>query len=214
MKELKIAIFDMEWTSWKGSHKRNWSLSWERKEIVQIGVILSKGLNDIIKKKIYFKVKRNTLSNYFQILNGITQNDYNSFSELFYKNFYKFMLFIKDADLILCNGKDKEILIENLILNNIKIPKDFNKISDIRPYLSIILKLKENKIVSSELPNILGIKHTLKKHDALADSLAIFISLQLLYKKKLFKIDQLLESIKQKNVYKNKLIKTIGTKKA
>ena len=87
------------------------------------------------------------------------------------------MLFVKDADLILCNGKDKEILIENLIFNNIKIPKDFNKIIDIIPYLSIILKLKENEIVSSELPNILGIKHTLKKHDALADSLAIFIRL-------------------------------------
>jgi len=195
MKEFKIAIFDMEWTSWKGSHKRNWSLNWEKKEIVQIGIILSNGFkNKIKKKKMYFKIKKNILSNYFQILTGISQNDYNNFSMPFDKNFNKFLYFIKDADLILCNGKDKEILIENLIFNNIKIPKKFDKIKDIRPHLSRILKLEENEIVSSELPNILSIKHSLKKHDALSDSLAIFISLQLLYQEKLLVIDHLLEN--------------------
>ena len=45
MKDVKIAILDMEWTSWKGSASRNWSLSYEKKEIVQIGIVVTKNIN-------------------------------------------------------------------------------------------------------------------------------------------------------------------------
>ena len=49
MKDIKIAIIDMEWTAWKGSASRNWSLSYENKEIVQIGFVVTKNLNKIKK---------------------------------------------------------------------------------------------------------------------------------------------------------------------
>lgn len=47
-----FAIIDLEWTSWKNSLKRNWSLEWEYREIIQIGTIKYKN-EKIIKKKIF-----------------------------------------------------------------------------------------------------------------------------------------------------------------
>jgi hypothetical protein len=56
MKKLRIAIIDMEWTAWKGSAARNWSLSYENREIVQIAII--KTIN-LCKIEIYFlKLKK------------------------------------------------------------------------------------------------------------------------------------------------------------
>lgn len=196
MKDFKIAIFDMEWTSWKGSHERNWSHSWEKKEIVQIGVSISKNLNKLERKKnFFFKVKKKKLSKYFQILTGISQNHYNRFSKPFNENFLKFKLLIRDSDFIVCNGKDKEILIENLQDNKIRIPKEIKKIKDIRPILAKILELNQSEIISSELPKILGLRHSLRKHDAIADSIAIFKSLKFLFEQKKIKKNHFSESI-------------------
>ena len=54
MKNVKIAIIDMEWTAWKGSASRNWSLSYENKEIVQVGFVVTKNLNKALMEKNYF----------------------------------------------------------------------------------------------------------------------------------------------------------------
>ena len=36
---MKLAIIDLEWTAWKGSHERKWSLEFEQKEIVEFGFV-------------------------------------------------------------------------------------------------------------------------------------------------------------------------------
>lgn len=183
MKDIKIAIIDMEWTTWVGSHKRKWSLKWEKKEIVQIGIVQSKNLEKIDKTlNLLFKIKKNKLSYYFQILTGIGQSKYNSYAKSFIENFKILKSILENTDVILCNGHDKEILIENLKLNNIKVPMSINKIKNIRPILSKILKIKQEKIISSELPNLLGLNNQRKKHDGLYDSIAIFESLRYLYR--------------------------------
>ena len=61
---------------------------------------------------------------------------------------------------MLC-GTDKEVIIENIkMFNNALIKASFlNKIIDIKPYLAKLLGLKENKIISSNLPKIVGLKN-------------------------------------------------------
>ena len=131
---------------------------------------------------VLFKIKNNKLSYYFQILTGIGQSKYNSYAKSFIENFKILKSILENTDVILCNGHDKEILIENLKLNNIKVPMSINKIKNIRPILSKILKIKQEKIISSELPNLLGLNNQRKKHDGLYDSIAIFESLRYLYR--------------------------------
>ena len=54
-----FAIIDLEWTSWKNSIQRNWSFSWEKREIIQIGTIKFNSKNYVKKKNLIVRPKIN-----------------------------------------------------------------------------------------------------------------------------------------------------------
>ena len=184
-----FAIIDTEYTSWKGSLERDWKLSWEKREIVNIGFIKfdrylkKKNLNG---KNIFFKPLSNKrLSVYFQNLSKISQKKISSKKKISEKDIIAIDHYFKDVKYIFCIGTDKQVIIENIkMFNKSLINVSFlNKIIDIRPFLAKLLDLKEKNIVSSYLPNIVGLKkNKLKKHDALNDAKATFFSLKKLKK--------------------------------
>lgn len=175
---MNYAIIDLEFTSWKGSLMRDWSLPWEKKEIIQIGAIKFKSFKDVYYKKlnIYIKPKINyTLSLYIQKLTGIKQYQLNQMSIPLRSADIKLKKFFNDVDKIFCNGLDKQILIENYKICNLSKPFYLNKIYNIKPFLSELLKTNQNKLVSSELHNFFKFnKINNKKHDGLNDCINIF----------------------------------------
>ena len=169
-----FAIIDLEWTSWKNSLKRNWSLEWEHREIIQIGTIKCNNEKIIRKKNIYIKPKLNKeLSSYVQILTGITQHKINTQSIKLENALTELEKFFKNVDTIYCNGLDKKIFSENCKLYNITDPLFLKKIINIGPKISQKLNIKNHHFISGNLNEILGFK-SLNKHNALSDCINIF----------------------------------------
>jgi len=181
-----LAIIDMEYTSWKGSLERNWNFKWEKREIIQIGIVKFKSFGSkLLYKKIYVKPKINkNLSVYFQKLTGISQSKLNDRGINFISAMNEINFFFKDTNFIFCNGLDKDVLLENFKIHNIKSKEFINKIYNIRPFLSKVLNTDENKIISSELNSFFNIKANISKHDALNDAISIYNCLNVIKKKK------------------------------
>jgi inhibitor of KinA sporulation pathway (predicted exonuclease) len=189
-----FAIIDLEWTSWKGSQRRNWNLIWEKKEIIQIGVVKFKFFGSkLYYKKIYVKPKINkNLSAYFQKLTNISQAKVNDRGKKFDTAINEINFFLKDTNYIFCNGLDKEVFLENFKLYNVRQKKFIYKIYNIRPFLSKVLKIDEKKIISSELSSLLNIKNNTSKHDALNDAISIYNFMYILKKKNKFSISDVI----------------------
>jgi inhibitor of KinA sporulation pathway (predicted exonuclease) len=169
-----FAIIDLEWTSWKNSHERNWSLSWEHKEIIQIGTIKFKKNSKLLKAKniiVSPSINKN-LSLYIQKLTGINQFSMNTKSKKLIEALLELSIFYRDVKIIYCNGLDKQVLAENCKINKILYPLFLNKIINIRPQISNILSKKQNKIVSANLNEEIGLR-PLKKHEAVSDCINI-----------------------------------------
>lgn len=169
-----FAIIDLEWTSWKNSLRRNWSLEWEHREIIQIGTIKCKGEKIIKKKNIYIKPKLNKqLSTYVQILTGATQYKINTQSIKLENALAELEKFYKNVDSIYCNGLDKKIFNENCKLYNLANPLFLKKVINIGPKISEKLNYKNHHFVSGDLNEALGLR-SLNKHNALGDCMNIF----------------------------------------
>ena len=179
---MTLAIIDLEWTAWKGSKNRNWSLEFEQREIVEFGFVSFKNFNtnNILKKNFHFKTK-NEISNYFTNLTKITKQYNNANGKSFDLNFLEINRLMDNSKIILCNGLDKEVLIENFKMRNKRAPIFLNKIRDISPILSNYFNDKKEHVVSSELLDILKVKNNIKnKHRAADDAHIIFLALKYL----------------------------------
>ena len=187
-----LGIIDLEFSTWKGSQKKNWSLEWEKQEVINIGALkFDKNFKKKLgEKSLFFKPKKKNVSLYFQNLTSIYQSKVNSFKLLNEEDMKSLNFFFKDTKFILSNGIDK-IILEN-DLKNKKIKKEnfffIKKIVNIKPFISKILKVNLDKAVSSDLPKLAGVKENevLKKHRAIDDVRAIFLSLKELKKKGAF----------------------------
>jgi len=174
---MKYAILDLEFTSWKGSLKRNWSLPWEKKEIIQIGAIKFNNFTTFSYKNLNLYIKpviNKELSIYIQKLTGIKQYHINELAVPLDTANLIINFFFKKVKKIYCNGLDKEILINNYKLLKIPIPKFTKNIINIKPFLSSELNEDEEKLISSELHNFFKIKNHYSKHDGLHDCINIF----------------------------------------
>ena len=179
---MTLAIIDLEWTAWKGSKNRNWSLEFEQREIVEFGLVSFKNFhtNNILKKNFHFKTK-NEISNYFTNLTKITKQYNNTQGKSFDLNFLEINRLMDNSKIILCNGLDKEVLIENFKMKNKKTPIYLNKIKNVSPILSNYFNDKKEHVVSSELLDILKVKNNIKnKHRAADDAHTIFLALKYL----------------------------------
>jgi len=175
---MNYAIIDLEFTSWKGSLERSWSLPWEKKEIIQIGAIKFNNFEQFSDKNINLYIKpliNRRLSSYIQKLTGIKQYHINELGVPLVEADTILRRFFNNVKKIYCNGLDKEILINNYKLLKRSEPKFVKKIFNIKPLLSSILKTDEKKLISSELHSFFKIKkNNEQKHNALKDCINIF----------------------------------------
>lgn len=173
---------DLEYTSWKGSLENNWGRSFEKREIVQIGIYHPYLRENNIS--FYFEPKINKkLSNYFVNLTKITNEFLKKHSIEFIDGLERIEKITQNIDSIYVIGKDKEVILENIKIYNIQNNYTFiDKIIDIRPYIANKLKLSEKQIISSELPNLLKFKITDEnKHNAEYDSFCTFKAIELIF---------------------------------
>jgi len=177
-----FAIIDLEFTSWKGSFERDWKLSWEKREIIQIGAIKFNSFDGGLRcKSIYIKPKFNKkLSCYIQKLTKINQNIINTQGKDFRLAIEEITFFFKDVKYIFCNGLDKEIFIENFKIHKINKKKFLSNIFNLKPFLSKKLKVDGEKIISSEMNKFFNFKNISTKHNGLDDAINIFKCLKIL----------------------------------
>ena len=184
-------LFDSEYTAWKGSQTRNWSLSWEHKELISISALKIKKNNNklkIIDKCTYF-IKpciNNQLSNYIINLTGITQYKINNEGTDLICALKKFYMFSENLPLY-SYGNDYKIIHENLDLYKIDCDSKYrlwmSKFFDIR----IIFEnygINTKKYTSGTVYKHFFIKptHKIKIHDAEWDTYSMYLTLCYIYK--------------------------------
>ena len=187
----EYTLLDTEFTSWKGSLQRNWSLPHEYREIVNIGLLrisidekqisIGTGLDLYISPRFVLR-----LSSYFVELTGITQHfleDKPPLSSV-WPEVYSF---IGDST-PLSNGNDGQIIRENLFLNQISSPPFYTQ--NIRPLLLQGLNIVNSQCVSSSLMNFLPLSFNAwlgdmkdGSHTGLFDCYMISAALSYIYSK-------------------------------
>ncbi len=115
-------IYDLEYTAWEGSKKRNWGNIGEYKEIIEIGAIaVNRKFEEINSFNTLIKPKKNPiLSDYIINLTGISNKMILDEAINFKNGYIEFIKFIKRySKTAFAYGDDKIILLENLKMNNI-----------------------------------------------------------------------------------------------
>ena len=176
-----------------------WKLSWEKREIIQIGAIKFNSFNGGLRcKSIYIKPKFNKkLSCYIQKLTKINQNIINTQGKDFRLAIEEIAFFFKDVKYIFCNGLDKEIFIENFKIHKINKKKFLSNIFNLKPFLSKKLKIDGEKIISSEMNKFFNFKNISTKHNGLDDAINIFKCLKILNNNDEFDLDKIIFSNKK-----------------
>lgn len=192
----EFIIFDTEFTAWEGSMQRNWSKDFEKKELVQIGGLKIKKIDDTLRVidtiNIFIKPKVNpVLSKYFIDLTGITQRLIESYGVPFLRGinyFYKFSKNKNNEFLPMYSyGNDYSVIKENLIIHNLKSNSRFynwgNHFYDIKRFFKDYVNV--DQYTSGSLYKAFNIKpgYGVDIHNSLWDSKSLFLSLKYLVDK-------------------------------
>ena len=173
-----MVFYDLEYTSWKGYRESGWDLPGKYMEIVQIGAVrvdLTDNWLEMDAFSIFVKPVRNPLlSDYFIDLTGITQNQISEQGRDFPEALASFMEYLSHDDAQMAShGPDHEVVALNCQLNGIPVPERLEGAINIRPWVMSKINLAETKYTSGELPQVLGLAHDGKAHDALGDARAV-----------------------------------------
>ena len=173
----RIAILDLEYTAWNGSAARQWAEPWEWREIVQIGCVIADASNGFAIAdafEVMVQPNRNPeLSEYFIALTGISQSQLEEHGVALPEALFGLDEFTKNAECIVFNGIDGEVLRENCAFHGVTAPWPMERMLDFRPLLSRTLDLPAHQLVSSDLPALAGVAIAGRAHSALHDCHAI-----------------------------------------
>ena len=181
-------ILDVEYTSWQGSLQSNWSKSDQWREIIEIGSIYVKLVNDNYEVASDFNcfirpILNPVLSNYIIELTGITQNKIDILGKSI-KDISKDLNSFFDKNVpIIFNGDDGEVFRDNCIINNLEYPDWLSRAFNFRPLLSSNLKKDQSILISSQLPKISQIEDLHSHHSAIGDCKSILNALEFWRKK-------------------------------
>ena len=183
--EDKAVVFDLEFTSWPGSHERNWGLPNEEREIIQIGAVKIETTGDMREvdsfQILVRPLKNPILSDYIVNLTEITQEKVEKEGILFPLALSRFINFIGEHPIdILSNGGDEEVIEENCQIHNIPFLSIFKKSTDLKIYFSEVLGISRKNCTSGMLPELFGLNNHEKQHDALGDARSISQALRYL----------------------------------
>lgn len=175
-------LYDLEWTSWEGAAKRNWSDPNEFREVVQIGAIRVDGwvleerssLEQLVRPRL-----DPHLSDYFKGLTGITQENVDRHGASFPEALVRFAEFC-GGDPAYSWGWDYAVLFENAALNGMRVyPMAPIQFADIRR-LFHRYDVPAQDYTSSTIPRHFGLEPPAHAHDALHDARSILMALRAL----------------------------------
>ncbi|NQU62377.1 MAG: exonuclease domain-containing protein [Rhodospirillales bacterium] len=180
-----IAVMDLEWTAWEGSHARKWSGPDEEMELVQIGALKLQdddGLTEIDGLDILVKPRINPdLSDYFINLTGITQALLDAEGFDFPAALDQLKAFFGDDTKVVYSwGRDYKVIQENCRLNGLDFPFDVALFSDAREILAPIVGPEVTSVDSSQLPGAMGFDGPVTSHQGIDDCRCIAETLRIL----------------------------------
>ena len=139
-----FVIYDLEFTTWPGAQERGWTGDGEFREIVQIGALRVDSTTLAIEAEFdsLVRPRRNPLlSEYFESLTGITNDEVTGRGQNFASAFNAFLKFCGGC-YALSYGNDMVIIGENLVLQfpedeapDIPLPPFIN----VRPYINAMI---------------------------------------------------------------------------
>lgn len=179
----EFVILDTEFTAWEGSQYRNWSKPDEFREIVQISAIKIKNLDIVKSINIYITPTRNPLlSKYFTQLTGITNEYIQKHGIEFDEAMEQLYEFCGVSTPIYSYGNDWDVIEENLYLNKITAPKFVNWKPDWHDVCHFFMRygINTKRYTSGTIYKITNKQYTPSVHNAIWDSLSIFIAIKYL----------------------------------
>jgi inhibitor of KinA sporulation pathway (predicted exonuclease) len=181
----KMVVFDLEWTAWEGSHSRNWSGPGEYREVIQIGAVQLDATNFnllTVYDRLVLPVRNPVLSDYIMKLTGLTNERMQVEGVSLEVAITEFAAFVGDRPLW-CNGGDAAVLRDNCALQVIQCPIVTGNIGNLRPLLAKATGLPASRLVSCDLPELLGIAPAQNRHTGAGDAIAIAQALATLRQK-------------------------------
>lgn len=173
---MSVVIFDLEFTTWKGTLERNWSGSDEYREVVQIGAITvnSETLEEEGACSILVAPTINSqLSSYFTELTGITQQQVDTAGVSFEDAITQFHAFTDNIPTYSW-GDDAVVLRENCEIHTVDFPFNNGQFFDMRDAF-IKQGIDAHAYSSSTIPQAFDIQNPYKSHNALNDARSILI---------------------------------------
>jgi hypothetical protein len=181
----EMVVFDLEWTAWEGSLARNWSGPGEYREVIQIGAVrLDAAGFDLLAvfDRLVLPVRNPVLSDYIMKLSGLTNERMWAEGVCLETALAEFKVFVGGSPLW-CNGADATVLRENCTLQGFPCPVATKCIGNVRPLLARATGLLASRLVSCELPALLGIDSARDRHTGAGDAITIARALAALRKR-------------------------------
>lgn len=182
----EFVLYDLEYTSWLGSKETHWSREGEHREIVEIGALHVRRNGNYIDVLAEFSTlvcpKLNSqLSEYFKSLTGITQQALDVEGVSFERAWQGFLNFVSSKGPLISFGEDREIIVENLALNNMGTLPSGLHFKDYRDAFCRGLGVPISTC-SGELPRVLGLSGASDQaHRALNDVYAQIVAMRHLF---------------------------------
>ncbi len=178
----EFIVYDLEYTAWPGSREREWSASWEFREVVEIGAMRllrdGKLLKSVAKCSALVRPTRNPfLSEYFTNLTGIDQSMVDTHGVTFVDAMSDFAKFAHGAVPLLSFGEDDEVLLENCRLCDIECVFEPGRLINYRQWLRARLGIHDD-VFSCDLPSRIGLDQAPnRRHRAIDDVYAQVLAL-------------------------------------
>lgn len=178
LKSEPFIIFDTEYTAWEGSKERKWGLTWEEKEIIQIGAnrveYIDNRFVEVDNLLIYVNPVINPeLSEYIIRLTGIQQKDIDAQGVDLSEALDVFSKFAGYGSLSIYSwGGDENVIEKNCSIRKIPYTLSAHNFYDIRKIFDGHVKNIE-EVCSGEIAEYFGKKIVGHIHNALHDCRSI-----------------------------------------